>query len=459
MINLLKQYFVGCDFISPCSMRTFLLFWVFLIFCFHATAPAQGSSHGLIAQYEAMVKNGYPRLNRTMLEPFTDEENELLKATGDHANFEPFSEEHRLAFIEFFRAAKRRDGVAKESRDVSEKTNGQPEKEHQTNVTMKVWESRMGDTEQKVVVDPVLARAVELAFDKSHLDYARREEAERLFLDYIERNPESPFRPEIYYRIAEMYVRVLPPSTEIDHEKIREWRRKSVASANPELYSLPAMASHAALVYGSWRRTTFEEVLEFYDYLVRFENITVDIIDPTAELIEHTEGKAPIDRRSYSMGRWLLSRRVEKREPNHINDAIKTCEDSILKRSQDPVDWKILAERYPNRRLGIEAGKRLDAWREGEFNPSEVAEFVLSTLGEGETLPEPPSEPETESDHSAEESSTGELADETDEIRESHTTKDCNSRNRKIYILFAAFIVATFFGIRKLEKKSGIQLT
>lgn len=429
-----------------------MLFWVFFIFCFHATAPAQGTSHGLILQYETMVKNGYPRLNLAMLEPFTDEENELLKATGDHAKFEPFSEEHRLVFIEFFRAAKMRDGVAKERGDVSEKANGQPEKEQQVSTSMMVWESRMGETEQRVVVDPVLARAVELAFDKSHLDYARREEAERLFLDYIERNPESPFRPEIYYRIAEMYVRVLPPSTGIDHEKIREWRRKSVAAANPELYSFSAMASHSSLVYGSWRRTTFEEVLEYYDYLVRFENITVDIIDPTAELLEHIKDNLPIDRRSHPWGRRMLSLMAERRFPDLILRVIKKCEDSILKRSQDPVDWKILAERYPNRRLGIEAEKRLNAWREGEFNPDKIAELVLSTLVEDKTLPDPPSEPETESDHSAEESSTGELTDETDEIRESHAAKYWNNRTRKIYILSAIFIAAFFSCIGRIRK-------
>lgn len=431
-------------------------------FAFSLVASAQNGTHPVIKRYEAMVEYGLPRIVRVDLEPFTDEEKAILDAAGDYAKFNTFSEEHRLAYIKFWRDYGKKTGddggggVA--GKDTDQATKTKEEERIDAKIDMATNNPEMVQTEVAVEVDPALARAVELLYKirmVREFDDADRTEAKRLFLDYLERHPESPFRVEIYFRIGEMYSRASSASFARDYEESREWHKKAVDAADPELYSQYARASLSFLSYSSWGKITFDEILKHYDWLLRFENITVDTLDPTADLIEHTQLNGPIDRRSHPRGRWTLQRMAEKSLPPQMRRAIFSCEAAILKRSQDPSEWLLLTERYPDRRLGIEAGKRLRAWKEGEFDPTDMVENLLPTLAVERPLPESSSELGAESGHSdsVEEPSKDELAEGKKDSVPIRSVKYLDLKGQAILVLSVAFILASFFFFRRLGKK------
>jgi hypothetical protein len=74
-------------------------------------------------------------------------------------------------------------------------------------------------------VDPLLRKAW---LGYSDYDNRDREQVKQMFEEYLKRNPDSPFAPEIYYRIGSMYSNKAMHSARKPMPRARSWSRKTL---------------------------------------------------------------------------------------------------------------------------------------------------------------------------------------------------------------------------------------
>lgn len=119
-------------------------------------------------------------------------------------------------------------------------------------------------TTAPATVDPLLRQAWEQYADWGHRD---RDKVVALFKEYIKKDPQSPFLPEVYLRLGLMYSgnRNIPRGETYDAALTREYL--SVAhKLYGKRYSNEAAFAWLTLTATADRENSVEEAMEFYDW-------------------------------------------------------------------------------------------------------------------------------------------------------------------------------------------------
>ncbi len=131
----------------------------------------------------------------------------------------------------------------------------------------------------KYTLDPLLAKAM-----RERLDYEKRDraKAERMFLEYIEKNPDSPFVAEAYCHIAAMFSYNLNDKREaFDHKKARFYFRK----AHKLFGDGVSTASHCAWSHLAVRvQSSLAEKKEYYEWVRSQRDLKPEQVWPHANI-------------------------------------------------------------------------------------------------------------------------------------------------------------------------------
>ena len=202
-------------------------------------------------------------------------------------------------------------------------------------------------------VDPLLRKAWLAYRDYHHRD---RQKVERMFLEYLEANPDSPFAAQVYYSIGSMYSNNVNRriGETLNREKRNKYFKLALAGYG-ERFSVRADAARSFLV-GQLKRP-LEERLEYYDWLVGFESYRgPDVIYSVQPIGEHvTYGQPPMMSPKEVAARAAALQRRLKIE-------ITPVENMIHRLVRTPAELKQIAQRYPHRRIGQIAQQRLAQW-------------------------------------------------------------------------------------------------
>jgi len=130
-----------------------------------------------------------------------------------------------------------------------------------------------GPADLKASDSGLLKRAVAVDLGFVGPEKASQSEAERLYLQFINENAESPLVPYIYYRLAHMYSGKVDSSWEAkfghkkDRVKAREYFLKAVEAHPPMLSSLLVRSRVSATALAPTKEKIVEEYIEFYKWL------------------------------------------------------------------------------------------------------------------------------------------------------------------------------------------------
>ena len=207
------------------------------------------------------------------------------------------------------------------------------------------WEAK------KYKMDPALAEAF-----REHLSDTRdRDKAERMLLEYIQGNPESPFIPEVYFHLGAMYTcnRAVP--------KEKRDRRKADAyfAQSHKLFGDKFGTAHdCAWSYLVMKRAVpLVQKREYYDWVRRSRELGADAIWPYREIqICMIYGKPP----------ELSDAEKAERARNWQRGSeqfITACERTLMMYA-DPHALAVYARDYPGTELGRRAKAALQK-REG----------------------------------------------------------------------------------------------
>lgn len=135
--------------------------------------------------------------------------------------------------------------------------------------------NRLAEREaNKYRVDSVLAEIVR----ESLSDHRDRNEVEQKLVGYIEKNPDSVFIPELYFRLGAMYSHnALPPNEGLDRKKATRYFEK----AHDLFDGKYSVASDCAWAYLVMRRDVpVAQKREYYDWLRKTKELTPEDIWP-----------------------------------------------------------------------------------------------------------------------------------------------------------------------------------
>jgi len=198
-------------------------------------------------------------------------------------------------------------------------------------------------------LEPMLKRAY-----LAYMDPKRpRDEVISLFEQYLNKEPNSVFLPEIYFRIGALYS--IHRRINLGEEKDGELQKRYYEKAH-ELYgdtfsylNNTAWASLANAPY-----STLGSRKKYYDWLLKLQKgISADVIYPVREIQGTFNGRLPV---MDANERVLFADGLK----HNIAQFVKVAEENILWRTSYKYDDLVdLAASYPNTELGKQANLRL----------------------------------------------------------------------------------------------------
>lgn len=210
-----------------------------------------------------------------------------------------------------------------------------------------------GDDERQKYVTPKLQEVWAYYSDQEN---CRREVCIRMFGEYLEDVPDSPFKPEIDYRIALLYLGRANErfGERIDSKVADDYLQK--AHEGFGLKFCPINIS-AWLSYVLRRGCSLKERLEHYDYLLRLsEGVSGDDLWPAFTLPGVIEAGRPV---------FKNRERMEENAGNVVRTVKayqKQAERSILENTTTPEDLGEIVKRYPGTEFAEKAQRIMDAY-------------------------------------------------------------------------------------------------
>ena len=225
-------------------------------------------------------------------------------------------------------------------------------------------------------VDPELLRMFE---DRVNFQIPSDQVIER-FERYIAAHPESPFNPELYFRIAELYSLQFQRTDlgEVSNSQKRDEYFEKAREAYGGKYS--------PLNYNAWAslanapNATIEQRKAFYDWWLSLADATVEDIYPYRE-VEQTFNGRPVDMDLETQEVVLANLQRYHAQSQRV------AEDNIIWRVKSrPEELANLAGSYPETRFGQEAARLL---HEFQFRGAlEEFDRSMTTIAEMDGIPE-----------------------------------------------------------------------
>ena len=186
--------------------------------------------------------------------------------------------------------------------------------------------------------------------------------------------------PEIYYRIGSMYSN--NANSKIGETLDRQKRDHYFTKALEGYGAAFAVEADAARSFLAGRREVpLDARLDYYDWLIGFEKKGgPDAVHPIQRISEHVTYGEPAQMTEEEMSQRVAFLR------RYLTAVVPAVEHNlILRMARTPAEWKRIAERYPGRRIGEAAGRRLKEWHEKNLDVDAVLESEMFT----EPIPTP----------------------------------------------------------------------
>ena len=344
------------------------------------------------------------------------------------------------------RMQKELEEIQEQTRIEDEKRKAEADRIATENARQEALEKRNQEQKRKqalAAIDPLLRAAWEGYTDYHHRD---REQVKQLFLRYIEQNPQTPFAPEIYYRIGSMY------SNNANHRNGETFDRAErnkyftlAVEGYKDTFSVEAEAARSFLV--SNPRQSTAERLEYYDWLIGFEGqVEAKDIHPVQPISEHVGYAEPVIQTEDEM-------KMRVAQVKRVRETFVTAaENNIIRLVKGPEDLGLIAERYPDRRIGELAKKKLGTWESKLLDADTVLDhpdFTEVKEGSDNALV-PVAEASDDIDGPP-------LEEDVEKERDAVNQASSSGLKTHHLIIAGVFIILTVFIVRRLFQNQGKQ--